>query len=155
VKATPGCIRRGRQGPNDELESTQVVDHLKTSDRAQPTLHTIPNDCCANGSRYNETETCRGAWPSPPTLNDHSLARGPMTQTGYRPEVCLCRDSICPGEHFLLGGELGAALAAPRGQNRTTSAGSHAKTESVYLRAAAVVWLEGSLAHSDISKAQL
>ena len=94
---------------------------------------------------------------------DHSRRHWTITALPAvrRPRRATNRKSACAvirfarASTFLLGGELGAALATPRGKNRPTRASAHAKTESVYLRAAAVVRLEGSLAHSDISKAQL
>jgi len=54
-----------------------------------------------------------------------------------------------------LGGEFGATLATAGGQDGAAGARAHAKAESVHFGASAIVRLEGSLAHSDISKAQL
>jgi len=45
------------------------------------------------------------------------------------------------------GGELGAALAAARGEDRAAGTGAHPQAEAVGLRAAPVVRLEGPLAH--------
>jgi len=55
----------------------------------------------------------------------------------------------------LLRGQFGATLATTSGQDGTTGAGTHAEPEAVHLGATTVVRLESSLAHSDISKAQL
>jgi hypothetical protein len=70
-------------------------------------------------------------------------------------EVGSLRNPIRSGEHGRrLRGEFGATLAAASSKNRATGAGAHAKTETVHLGATTVVWLEGSLAHSCISKTQ-
>lgn len=50
-----------------------------------------------------------------------------------------------------LRGKLGAALAAACRDDCTASTGAHAGTETVHLSAAAVVGLEGTLAHSSDS----
>lgn len=54
-----------------------------------------------------------------------------------------------------LRGQLGATLGTTSGQDASTGTGAHAQAEAVHLRALAVVRLEGSLAHSCISKYQL
>jgi len=69
-------------------------------------------------------------------------------------------DTIRLGEHDSgslqqLCGELGAPLAATRTEDGAAGARAHAKTEAVHLGPTTVVRLEGSLAHSGISKAQL
>lgn len=50
-----------------------------------------------------------------------------------------------------LRGKLGATLAATSRDDCTTGAGAHTGTETVHLSAAAVVGLEGTLAHSSDS----
>lgn len=47
----------------------------------------------------------------------------------------------------MLGGELGATLAATGGDDRPTGASAHPETEAVGLRTTAVVRLEGTLRH--------
>ena len=53
------------------------------------------------------------------------------------------------------GGELVATLATPSREDGAACAGAHTKAEAVHLGTATVVRLEGSLAHSGLSKAQL
>lgn len=51
----------------------------------------------------------------------------------------------------ILSGEFGAALATACTQDGAASTGTHAEAEAVHFSAAAVVWLERSLAHKSIS----
>ena len=53
-------------------------------------------------------------------------------------------------EESELRGELGAALASPSRNDGATRTGAHARAEAVDLRAAAVVGLERTLAHSEL-----
>ena len=48
-----------------------------------------------------------------------------------------------------LGGQLGTTLAATRRNDGTAGTGTHPGTEAVHLRAAAIVWLERTLAHDE------
>ncbi len=80
----------------------------------------------------------------------------PTPATHRSAEVNGTVHPVRPGEHArVLRGQFGATLTATSSQNGTTSAGTHTEAETVNLRAAAVVRLESSLAHSGISKAQL
>ena len=68
-------------------------------------------------------------------------------------ELLRTTEAVRCGQHRRRsGGELGAALAAASGQDRAAGAGAHTKTEAVGLRAAAVVRLEGALAHGALQE---
>jgi len=54
----------------------------------------------------------------------------------------------------MLRGQFGATLATTCTKDGTAGAGAHTEPESVHLGTTTVVRLEGSLAHSGISKAQ-
>jgi len=86
----------------------------------------------------------------------HSGRTDPAPATDRSAEVGGTSHPVRPGEHAeVLRGQFGATLAAASTQNGATGTRAHAETEAVNLRAAAVVRLESSLAHSGISKAQL
>lgn len=59
----------------------------------------------------------------------------------------FARASTVKHREARLGRQFAAALATTSGEDRTAGAGAHAQTEAVHLGAAAVVRLEGSLAH--------
>ena len=78
------------------------------------------------------------------------------TPTNGQTKIAWQRYAVRLRQHRTrLSGEFGASLATTRAQNRAAGTSAHTKTETVYLRAATVVRLKSSLAHSYISKAQL
>src|SRR5664279_1073754 len=78
------------------------------------------------------------------------------TATNCQAKITRKRYAIRLRQHRAgLRGEFGASLTATRAQDSAACTGAHAQTETVNLRAATVVWLESSLTHSYISKAQL
>jgi len=89
-------------------------------------------------------------------MEHHSGRTDPAPATNRSAEVGGTGNPVRPGEHAeVLRGQFGATLAATSTQDGAAGAGAHAEAETVNLRAAAVVRLESSLAHSGISKAQL
>ena len=62
--------------------------------------------------------------------------------------ISLDERSLCSrGSTASLGAQLGATLATTSGKNGAAGAGTHACSETVGLRTAAVVWLKSALAH--------
>jgi hypothetical protein len=84
---------------------------------------------------------------------DHQAGPGTTPPAAHHQgEVGTLPHSIAGGQHayerrVASDGQLGAALAAAPGQDRPARAGPHAQPEAVRLGAAAVVRLEGTLAH--------
>jgi hypothetical protein len=121
------------------------------ADRSQSPGHRITGDGVADGLGDYETES-RGA---------RVIRRHPSTAPHNGTKVVCPRHPVNLGEHGEarsgreLRGEFGATLAAASCKDGATGTGAHAKTKTVDLRAAAVVRLKSSLAHSCISKAQL
>ena len=81
---------------------------------------------------------------------DHQpAAAGAHAEPYGSEEVLTPQHSVHRRKHLLgrLDSETCAALAAARGENRSTGAGAHALAKAVHLSAVAVVRLEGPLTH--------
>ena len=80
-----------------------------------------------------------------------------------RPCLVTCRKSSLRVSRAVAGStvpvasgrQVGAALASASGENRTAGTSAHAQAETVGLRPAAIVRLEGALAHGRISRSRL
>ena len=129
---------------------------------AEPALDLVPDDSDANCLAHDETRTCRGnTFPRPvrvrctaAKMNDKERAPGPASPA-YRgrkvlapPQPMLGRQHVMDLGSGCSGRQTGATLATAGRENRAAGTGPHAQTEAVGLRAAAVVRLEGALAHS-------
>jgi hypothetical protein len=132
-----------------------ILREVHPADRSKPAGHSITGDCIAN--RLGHDEAKPGRVDAVSRRNVEKCVRGSNANTPpHDPlEVVSVRDPIRSGEHgTLLRGEFGATLAATGSKDGATGAGAHTEAETVHFGATTVVWLEGSLAHSCISKTQ-
>jgi hypothetical protein len=81
-------------------------------------------------------------------MHDQPGSPSSTSPADHRPELLAVRESGRRGEHGVArsGRQLGTVLAPTGGQDRPASAGPHPQAESMGLRAATVVGLEGALA---------
>jgi hypothetical protein len=126
----------------------------------------MPNDARADRPSDHETDDRRGLVTGRTTgsvihcrttkVNDEGSSTNALTTRDDRVKLSRATKTILVGQHRETtstgsGRQLAAALAATGGQNRAPSSGTHAQAEAVRLRATAVVWLEGPLAHGNDS----
>jgi len=123
---------------------------------AKPATHPITYDGVAD--RFGNDESKPNAMRPLIVHNVDNAVRCCVatTPTNRQAKIARTGNSVGLRQHRTgLRGKFGASLATTRAQNGATGTGTHAKTETVNLRTATVVWLKSSLAHSYISKAQL
>ncbi|PRZ42686.1 hypothetical protein CLV47_10430 [Antricoccus suffuscus] len=121
---------------------------------AQLAGNSMSYDGAADGFRYDKTAPGR-LRPTDAFLYVHHepAARDATTTANSSPEVGAAMYPLPVVEHRAvrpLGAlcrDAAATLATPRGKNRATGAGAHAKTETVRLSATTVIGLERPLAH--------
>jgi len=169
MKSSP--VKRGaawQRPDNDVCAAETAVDQFH-SDCTESTAKAVALHRSANGLRDDEAEPHRlNPW-SIGKVDDRVLGTDPTAPAHGHAEVVGANHPVRLGEHSgdrypgglasrcerRLRGQLGAALGATCSQDAAAGAGAHTKTEAVHLGALAVVRLEGSLAHSCISKYQL
>ncbi len=136
----------------------------------EPSLHPVANHRRANRTADNQAYLRRvtGAYlSSQQQVADEQGAACPAARAQYAAEIlrpshprllrqhdtpCAARvaslaASAAPSARALSGAQLGAALAAARGENSPASPGAHAQPETMDLRPPTVVRLERALAH--------
>lgn len=133
---------------------------------AQSALHQVADDGTADRLADDETRTRRGstlprcvrvrvfAGEATAIVHDKKRATRPAS-SAYRgrevlapPQPMLGRQHVMDLESGCSGRQAGATLATAGRENRAAGTGAHTQPEAVGLRAAAVVRLEGALAHS-------
>ncbi|MCU1633758.1 MAG: hypothetical protein JWM61_2410, partial [Micrococcaceae bacterium] len=123
--------------PTLEGEDSDVLEPYNTTfrrpDRAPE--RTVRAKSAAVRTRWITGST----WTSCSLLEEETLCRCDHPRVAWRGRNRLCR-------------EFGTALATARRQDGTTSAGAHAKTETVLLGTTAVIRLKSPLAHCDYSR---
>ena len=148
----PGNGFSAGQGPNHDVSS-----RIKPGDeRESYCLHSPPDTVSRDGAadvlRNDEAKTRRRSRRAPSEVH-HSVRSGyPGPLSNDRFVVVARRDAVRFGQHRrCLGGEFGASLTTTCTENGAPRTSAHTQTETVDLRAATVVRLEGSLAHSSFS----
>lgn len=133
---------------------------------AQSPLHQVPHDGTADRLAHDETRTRRGstlprcvrvrftAGKTAAIVHDEKRASGPAPPAYRGCKVLAPPQPIFGRQHVMdlgsgcSGRQTGATLATAGRENRAAGTGAHTQPEAVGLRAAAVVRLEGALAHS-------
>ena len=143
------------QRTDNEISPGRSGQHDFPADRSQTTGHQVAFNSVAYGLRNDEADPSRIGCGT--HRNVEKRVRGPYTAASADRGAKIIRRyyAVSPLEHEELSGELGATLATTSRQDRAARTGAHAETETVDLGPTTVVRLEGSLAHSCISKAQL
>ena len=156
MKSSPRDLLRTWQGPHDYVPAGGHRGKDLPAHRPKATTYEVAGNRAAHGLGHDKAKTAR-LRAGPFEHVKHRCGRtDPASTTNRGAEVVGTSHPVRPGEHAeVLRGQFGATLAATSTQDGAAGAGAHAEAETVNLRAAAVVRLESSLAHSGISKAQL
>ena len=142
------------QSPQHDIPARRCLSQEVEAGRAHATSNRVANNGATDGLSDNEAEPGWGVARGR-DVHHHVGRRHPTTLAHDRSEVTGLGHPVRPCQHrVVLRGQFGATLATTSGQDGAAGAGTHAKTESVYLRTTPIVRLERSLAHSGISKAQ-
>jgi hypothetical protein len=125
-------------------------------DRTETTPNQVARHGISHSLRDDEAKAGHVGFLASAQVEHGMRSEHTPTSSHGHPEIIGTDDPVRSREHGRkLRREFGAALATTCSQDGAAGAGAHAKTEAVHLGAATVIRLEGSLAHSGISKAQL
>jgi hypothetical protein len=114
----------------------------------KPATKPVAGDGVADGAPDHESDAGRGVAAGRSGMDDEAGGTATSAIMDRRGEILSPAYSSLGRQHQpALSRELGASLAATRGDDRSAGACAHAQTEAVRLRAPTVVRLERALAH--------
>ena len=155
MQRIPGGVSAAWQCANHDVATGGPREKHFMADGPQPTTNQVACHCATN-ILADDKANASGVFTEVFMKIENCVRRSNATTSSHRvAKVGWPDNPVRSGEHLLkLRGELGATLAATRTKDCPTRASAHPQSEAVHLGTTTVVWLESSLAHSGISKAQ-